>query len=149
MRPNFYRSDAGVAACGAGWAAESAGRGHAEASESVTLRSTGGRTCPALRMSSRRRSGDDVGVRCVGSVQDFGAGKLRNWKSEKLTARAHPQIARISDFQDFRFSSHAVPEDLARWAGLRERQLHARTRTFMFGLYKQSLKDRKRPIPVF
>ena len=57
------------------------------------------------------------------------------------------QTARISDFQDFRFSPpHAVPEDLARWAELRERQLCARTRTFMFGLYKQSLKDRKRPI---
>jgi hypothetical protein len=40
----------------------------------------------------------------VGSGQDFGAGKLKNWKSEKLTARTLTQVARISDFQDFRFS---------------------------------------------
>jgi len=47
-------------------------------------------------------------VECVGSGQDFGqhvrSGKLKNWKSEKLTARSLAQIARIPDFQDFRFS---------------------------------------------
>ena len=71
MRLNFYRSRTGVSACGAGRITESAGRGHAEASESVTLRSTGGRPWPALRMSSQRRSGDDVGVGSVGTAADF------------------------------------------------------------------------------
>jgi hypothetical protein len=30
--------------------------------------------------------------------------KLKTWKTEKLTARTLTQIARIPDFQDFRFS---------------------------------------------
>jgi hypothetical protein len=32
------------------------------------------------------------------------AGKLKNWKYEKLTSRPATRPTRISDFQDFRFS---------------------------------------------
>jgi len=47
-----------------------------------------------------------------------GAGKLKNWKSENLTARPPAQIARIPDFQDFRFSpTHAPPEILTTGLG--------------------------------
>jgi hypothetical protein len=49
------------------------------------------------------------------------AGKLKNWKSEKLTPSS-AQIARIPDFQNFRFSPtpatpEILPTDLG-WVGL-------------------------------
>ena len=41
------------------------------------------------------------------------AGKLKNWKSEKLTVCPLVQIARIPGFQNFRFSPlHLLPENL-------------------------------------
>ena len=83
MRPNFYRSRTGVAACGAGWVAESAGRGHAEAPESVTLWGAEVSILACSRMSSRHRSGDDVGVESVGTGQDLG-GDDRGRETEKL-----------------------------------------------------------------
>jgi hypothetical protein len=44
-----------------------------------------------------RRAGQDFRV-------TSGGGKLKNWKSEKLTSRPATRLARIPDFQDFRFS---------------------------------------------
>jgi hypothetical protein len=42
------------------------------------------------------------------------AGKLKNWKSEKLASRPATGPTRISAFQDFRFSArHLLPENLA------------------------------------
>jgi hypothetical protein len=40
----------------------------------------------------------------AGFQSDVRGGKLKNWKSEKLTSRPTPQPSRIPDFQDFRFS---------------------------------------------
>gem|GEM_PF-5387554 len=74
MQPNFCRSAATVAACGVGRRRMAGIYAAPGTSESVTLRSTGGQPRPALRMSSLRRSGIDVGdgfVGCVGSGADF------------------------------------------------------------------------------
>ena len=62
------------------------------------------------------RGGDGIGVGCrqIFTVA-IRAGKLKNWKSEKLTARTLSQIARISGFQDFRFSPHMLSPRI--WPG--------------------------------
>ncbi len=87
--------------------------------------------------------------RCQVFTVPTGAGKLKNWKSEKLTAGTPAQIARISDFQDFRFSpTHATPEILPTGPGgceRPERQVYAHNRTFMGGLYKHRLNGKERP----
>jgi hypothetical protein len=72
------------------------------------------------------------------------AGKLKNWKSEKLTSRPATRSTRISGFQDFRFlPAHAVPEILPNEtgrgaAGCGECREYAQSRSFWIDLYKQS-----------
>jgi hypothetical protein len=53
-----------------------------------------------------------MSVRRVGArffTTPIRAGKLKNWKSEKLTSRQATGSTRISGFQDFRFSLTPVP----------------------------------------
>ena len=85
MRPNFYRSDAAVAVCGAGRYAVSAGRGEDGASESGTLWAREGPNLPEPQMSSRHSSGEATGSPgASGQRQKFtapnGGGKLKTWK---------------------------------------------------------------------
>ena len=100
-RPNRYRTDDSAAACGAGRASGSAGRGEDGASESGALWLAVGADFVRLR----HRGGGDVGGGCVGSGQVFvvteRAEKLKTWKTEKLTSRLATRPTRISGFQVF------------------------------------------------
>jgi len=134
MQPNFCRSAATVAACGVGRRRMAGIYAAPGTSESGTLRSTGGRTCPAPGWVPGISAASATGSSGRGQIftAPNGAGKLKPWKTEKLIALpAHP------DCQDFRFlpPPHAAPEDLARWPGVgrSERQLCARNRTFRIG----------------
>ena len=83
---------------------------------------------PGTRMSSRRCGGDGDGDGCRLAGQDFrlpcrGPGKLKTWEPDVLLGLA---AARISDFQDSRFSPHQghrggrpcrVPGSPGRWSG--------------------------------
>jgi hypothetical protein len=93
----------------------------------------------------------------VESAQVFGqhtpGGKLKNWKSEKLTVCTPGQIAKIPGFQNFRFSLiSATPRNPADWAWAGwgcerpKRQVYAHNRTFSHGLYKHWLNGKERPI---
>ena len=83
---------------GEGWAVGGWGMPVPGTSESGQLLPRVGRPChvPRLRLRYRVRVGD-------GSGQDLrvptGAGNLKNWKSEKLTARSPTQNARISVYR--------------------------------------------------
>jgi hypothetical protein len=87
-----------------------------------------------------------------------GAVKLKNWKSEKLNARSSTQIARVPDFQDFRFSptpatSETLPTGLGlAWAGWGcerpKRQVYSHNRTFSRGLYNHWLNGKEQLILV-
>jgi hypothetical protein len=79
--------------------AETAGNGTLWATEWRGPGATWSGFCIAAVSATGRR------VRRVGAGFQGaeGAGKLKNWKSEKLNASGSP-IARIPDFQDFRFS---------------------------------------------
>ena len=94
-----------VAVCGAGRAAENAGRGKGGVSESGTLRSGGQHSCMQPYVAGGRGEGMP-GVPGRGQIftAPIRAGKLKNWKSEKLTSSPATRHSRISGFQDFRFS---------------------------------------------
>ena len=113
--------------------------------ENVTLRSRVGPNLLGPRMSSRRRSGDGVGV---GTAADFHRADSGR-ETENLTTDRTRQDFSFSGFQDF--TRHAAPEILPHEPGwglgweCPEGRVYARTRTYMIGKYKQSLNDRSRP----
>jgi hypothetical protein len=50
----------------------------------------------------------------TGKLENWKTGKLENWKSEKLTSGPPTWPARISGFQDFRFSPLHLPTEILR-----------------------------------
>ena len=81
------------------------GQAEAETPESGTLWARGQHSCMQPHVAGGRGGvmSGELRRRQIFTTS-IRAGKLKNWKSEKLTSRPATRPTRIPDFQDFRFS---------------------------------------------